>query len=227
LSSEERNSFIQTGYPANKILTVKNPINPDLYRTNKTFRSTLNLDNSTFIFIFCSRFIRTKGLLEVLEAFKIVLSTYKNIHLFCIGDGPEMPKAKNFIKEQFLNNHVTLTGFISEKQTRDFYSSADALVFPTRHQEGFPMVVFQSLAAGICIITTRIRAAADYLKDPDNLLWVDPVNHQQIAESMMRLISDKKLVQNMRDNNIIASQRFRTEKNAIEYINIFSRMVKD
>ena len=43
------------------------------------------------------------------------------------------------------------------------------------------MVIFNAAAAGLPIITTRIRAAADYLKEPDNCLWVEPRSPDLLA----------------------------------------------
>ena len=65
-------------------------------------------------------------------------------------------------------------GQIPEDEALDFYCGCDVLVFPTYHAEGFPMTVFQSLAGGLGIVTTRIRATADYLQEPENALFVPP-----------------------------------------------------
>lgn len=227
LSSEEKNAFLLRGFQEQKVFIVKNPVNPALYVKDINFKNTMGLADPTFIFIFCGRFIAFKGLMDVLNALKIVVSEFQYTHLFCIGDGPEMSKAQKFVTHNELNSFVTFTGFISEIETRNFYSNADALVFPSSHPEGFPMVVFQSLAAGIPIITTRIRASADYLKEPDNVLWGEPHNPVQIAESMIKLLTDNALVNRMKSNNVIKAYQFTTEKNALEYMSIFEKLIKE
>lgn len=226
LSSEEKNAFLSRGFQEQKVFVVKNPINPALYVKDTNFRSKMALDHQTFIFIFCARFLPFKGMMDVLEALKIVRTRFQNIHLFCIGDGPEMNKAKLFVTHNDLNSFVTFTGFIAETETQYYYTNADALVFPSSH-EGFPMVVFQSLAAGIPIITTRITAAADYLAEPDNVLWVEPHNPVQIAESMIKLLTDNALVNKMKSNNVIKAHQFTTDKNALEYLGIFETLIKN
>jgi glycosyltransferase involved in cell wall biosynthesis len=225
LSSQEKNAFIIKGFPADKFFIVKNPVNPALYVKDINFKRRMGLADTIFVFIFCGRFLEFKGLMDVLKALKKVVSAFQNTHLFCIGDGPEMNKAQQFVIQNNLESFVTFTGFIKEIETRYYYSNADSLVFPSR-REGFPMVVFQSLAAGMPIITTRITASADYLKEPDNVLWVEPHNPVLIAESMIRLLTDDALVNRMKSNNAIKAYQFTTDQNAPEYYGIFEKLVK-
>lgn len=66
-----------------------------------------------------------------------------------------------------LKNEVTFTEYIDEKKTLEIYLNSDILVFSTV-AEGFSMTIFNSAVAGLPIIISRIRAAADYLREPDN-----------------------------------------------------------
>lgn len=225
LSTMEKNAFVTRGFPEKKVFIVKNPVNPSIYLKDAGFRRKKALDNKTFIFFFCARFLAFKGLMDVLEALRVVSKRFQNIHLYCLGDGPEMDKAQLFVKSNDLVSFVTFTGFIPECETRDYYSNADAMVFPSSH-EGFPMAVFQSLAAGIPIITTRISASADYLSEPQNVLWVEHGNPDQIVISMERLLTDSRLVESMRKNNLLKGQQFTTDKNAVEYLAIFEKLIR-
>jgi glycosyltransferase involved in cell wall biosynthesis len=224
LSTQEKNAFIKAGFPGSKIFIVKNPVNPHIYIKDEAFRKEKSLDDQTFIFIFCARFLPFKGLMDVLEAVRVIRIRFPKIHLFCVGDGPEMSKAQLFVKDNNLIPIVTFTGFIPETETRAYYTNADSIVFPSSH-EGFPMAVFQSLAAGITIITTCIAASADYLDEPDNVLWVEHGNPGQIAIAMEKLLTDPILVEKMRSNNLLKSKQFTTEKNASEYLSIFEKII--
>lgn len=226
LSSEEKDAFIKKGFSEKKIFVVKNPIDPSLYIKDEKFKSALGLPDKTFVFIFCGRFIPQKGLMDTLNALLILKKEERlPVHLICIGDGPDMKMARSFVEDHMLIDQVTFTGFIPEKDIRPYYSNADALVFPTYHQEGFPMVVFQSLAAGLPIITTRIRAAADYLKEPKNVLWVEPKNPISIEFAMKKLLINHNVRIQMCNNNKLLSEQFTTNNNAIEYNRIFKKIL--
>lgn len=227
LSKEEKVFFVKAGFPGGKIYVVKNPINPAIYQRDIKFKSKIGIPGSSFVFIFCGRFIPEKGLMDVINAFFKIQRGNQSVYLICIGDGPEMNKAKMFVKDNKITERVFFTGFIRESEIIPYYSNADALVFPTYHQEGFPMVVFQSLAASLPIITTRIRAAADYLTEPENVIWVKSQNIESVVEAMNTLLNNLELRTRMIKNNKILSQQFTTDNNAIEYISVFENILEN
>lgn len=227
LSNEEKKEFVRLRYPSSKIFLVKNPINPTLYSKSEKFKDEIGISKETFLFLFCARFIKEKGLSDVLFALRDIVTKDKKIHLVAVGDGEEMEEAEFFVLNNHLSDYVTFTGFLPEKKILSYYSNSDALVFPTYHQEGFPMVVFQSLAAGLPIITTCIRACADYLKEPDNVIWVEAKNIQSIKEAMFKLLENKELVIKMSENNKKLSNNFTSEINAVEYIEIFNKIINN
>jgi glycosyltransferase involved in cell wall biosynthesis len=224
LSSREKEEFINEGYSKEKLYVVKNPVDASLYQRDVNFNSANGLAENAFVFIFCGRFIPQKGLMDVLEAFRKIISKNYPSHLFCIGDGPDMIKAKLFVANNNLKDKVSFTGFILEAAVKIYYSNADALVFPS-HREGFPMAVFQSLAAGISIVTTKINAAADYLREPENVLWVEPRNPENISMAMEKIVMDKTLRLQMSVNNKKLALQFTTENNALEYKAIFDKIL--
>lgn len=225
LSSEEKRGFVQRGIPDSKIFIVKNPVNPSLYVKDDNFKINMALDSNTFVFLYCGRFIPFKGVMDVLKAFCIIRSSFQNTHLICIGDGPQYKMARQFVEKHNLNSFVTFTGFITEAETRPYYSNSDSLVHPSK-REGFPMAVFQALAAGSSIITARITAAADYLIEPDNVLWVNHNDPEKLAESMITLLTDVSLVDKMKSNNLLKASNFTADKNALEYLDIFKKLVR-
>ena len=83
------------------------------------------------------------------------------------------------------------------------------------------MALFKSVAAGVPIITTRIRAAADYLKEPDNCLWVEQKNPAMIAEKVIYLLENPKIYKQMSQNNIELSKSFTRETICQELEEIF------
>jgi glycosyltransferase involved in cell wall biosynthesis len=99
------------------------------------------------------------------------------------------------------------------------------LVFPTYHYEGFPMVIFNSVAAGVPIITTRIRAAADYLREPDNCLWVEPKNPAMLAEKIIYLLTHAEVRATMKRNNEKLAQAFTAEVVTREYMGIYEQLL--
>ena len=89
------------------------------------------------------------------------------------------------------------------------------------------MAVFQAAAAGLPIIATRIRATADYLREPDNCLWVEPHNPEMLAEKILILLDNPALAERMSRNNRQIVKQFSADRVASEYIDIYSRILAD
>ena len=83
------------------------------------------------------------------------------------------------------------------------------------------MTIFQSVAAGLPILTTRIRAAADYLREPDNLLWVKPSNPEGLAERAAWLLDRPEVMAAMSRNNHALASAFGADAVAREYLSVY------
>ena len=87
------------------------------------------------------------------------------------------------------------------------------------------MTVFQAVAAGLPVITTKIRAAADYLKEPDNCLWVEPKEPGIIADKIRSLMDDSVMRQHMAANNRALGAQFTRSIISAEFLGIYKVVV--
>jgi glycosyltransferase involved in cell wall biosynthesis len=87
------------------------------------------------------------------------------------------------------------------------------------------MVIFNAAAAGLPIITTRIRAAADYLQEPLNCLWVEPRNPEMLAENVITLLDNSQLTASMSANNKELVERFSADVVTMEYLRAYEQIV--
>jgi glycosyltransferase involved in cell wall biosynthesis len=225
LSSEEKCNFVAAGQDAKKIFVVKNVVERDLAQHSADFNAQTGLAENTPILLFIARFIPAKGLLDVIRAAALLKDRSFNFFLLCIGDGPARSEAEEEVKRLGLNEHVRFPGMIPEHETAKFYVNSTMLVFPTYHYEGFPMSVFYALAAGRPIITTRIRAAADYLREPENCLWVEPRNPAMLAEKITELLTHSQMRLAMGENNRKLAKQFSAAPVAQAYLDIYRDII--
>jgi glycosyltransferase involved in cell wall biosynthesis len=218
LSEEERGNFLRAGVDAGKVFVVKNILDPSLYAPDPGLRAELGVGAATPVLLFASRFLATKGLQDVVRACGLLRDRGEDFVLVCLGDGPERGPAAAVVERLGLGERVHFLGQIPEAATRRYYASATTLVFPTFHQEGFPMTVFQAVAAGTPVVTTRIRAAADYLREPDNCLWVERRDPADLAAKVQRLLHDASTRERMARCNRELAQRFGRDVVAREFL---------
>jgi glycosyltransferase involved in cell wall biosynthesis len=221
LSSEERDNFLRAGAEALKVFVVRNAVRKLLDQPDEDFRGRMGIDEGVPVLLFIARFIPAKGLMDTLRACLALRERGVRFALLCVGDGPARAEAESFVAREGLEACVRFCGYVPEERTGEFYANATALLFPTYHYEGFPMVIFYAVAAGTPVITTRIRAAADYLKEPDNCLWVEPKNPPLLAAKIEHLLSHPELRERIRLHNLELAQKFTAEAVTSEYVQVY------
>jgi len=221
LSSEERANFLRGGVPAAKVFQVKNVVAPSVVPGTTQFAQQLQVASDTPLLLFIGRFIPAKGLLDCIKACKLLFDHQQDFLLLCVGDGPALPAAEAEVARLGLASRVRFFGYIPETEAANFYANSTMLLFPTYHYEGFPMVIFNAAAAGLPILTTRIRAAADFLTEPDNCLWVEPKRPDLLADKISKLISDSDLRNQMAENNKALAAQFSAAIVTREYLEIY------
>lgn len=225
LSSEEQRNFARAGIPEDKLFVIKNVVEENRAEPAPDFRQQLNLPGDMPLLLFIGRFIPAKGLIDVIRACGLLRDRDQQFYLLCIGDGPARREAEDAVAQLNLQNSIRFFGYIPEGETGKFYLNCDVLVFPTYHYEGFPMVIFNAAAAGLPIITTRIRAAADYLKEPQNCLWVEPKNPEMLADKISEILSNSRLSSSMRSNNKLLAAEFSAPTVTREYVAAYEQLM--
>lgn len=225
LSQEERSNFVEAGFDASKIVIVKNILDPSMYRPDPGFSQRSGLSPDIPVLLYAARFIPGKGVLDAVRACGVLAGRGVEVVLICAGDGPEKGAAEQEALHLGIGSRVRFPGFLPEEEMRELYANATLLVFPTFYDEGFPMVVFQSVAAGLPVITTRRRGAADYLREPDNCLWTEPHNPAMLADKVQELLGCPGLRASMSSANKTLARGFSAETVAGEFVALYRRLM--
>jgi len=92
--------------------------------------------------------------------------------------------------------HVHLIGFEEHTRVLERYAVSDAFVLPSR-DEGFPLVILEAMAAGLPIVSTRVGAVEDMVRDGIDGFLVEAGDIDALADRLKRLVDDKALRQRM------------------------------
>ena len=212
LSEEEKSTISKynTGI-AEKVSVTCNIIDPSRLISSAEFRKKYKLNNDKMKIIFIGRVVDEKGVFEFLKAIPLVDCKDK-CDFILVGDGKDFSQVKQLAGELGLDPYLRFIGWVEEGETEHFYDCVDILILPTFHTEGFSMVLFNAVASGLPVITTRIRAAVDHLKMPENVIWVEPKSEKQVADAINELIRNETLRNNMSANNKTLASRFSRDK---------------
>ena len=176
-----------------------------------------------FRLLYAARFIGSKGVLETIRACAILREKGFDIELECLGDGPLEQEAHQLADNLGLSESVNFRGHVPANELDRLFFETDVFVFPTSHNEGFPIGLFNAVAAGMPIVTTKTRAANDNLSDPDNCLFSTD-QPEDIAKRLAELIQNKELRTMMSEANVRFGEQLSPERMAVEYLAIYKKV---
>jgi len=154
------------------------------------------------------RFDKLKGYEFLLEAMKQVLEINKDVDLLIVGCGPEEHNIKRIAKNLDILDNVIFIDFIPPNDLPVYYSSSEFFALATLC-ESFGITFVEAMACGIPVVSTNVAAVPEVVGDTGIL--VEPRNSDQLAEAMLKLLSDEDLRQELSKKALKQAQKFSIE----------------
>lgn len=154
------------GVDAARIHVIPMGIDVDFFKPpsdRHTVRATLGWPLTPTIFFTARRLINRVGLLQLVDAARIVRSANDNFLIKIAGKGPLREELETAIADRGLTDCVELLGFVSEERLVQCYQAADVTVLPSQSLEGFGTIISESLACGTPVIVTPIGGMPEAL----------------------------------------------------------------
>ncbi len=197
------NSRIQSIYKSEKVVTLYNGINTnlfnkELYQDNiEELRNLYGLKLADIVLVFSGRLVPEKGICELLQAF-VGLKDSLNIKLLVVGSSVFKGAPKNnFTRklESLANqnkNNIIFTGYIPYPKMPAIYSIADIGIVPSVWEEPFGLTLIEQMAMSLPIITSDSGAIKEIVNEKCAIVVPrggSYVNHLQSA--MKSLITNE------------------------------------
>lgn len=152
------------------------------------FRNHFKINHHKRILLFMSRITPKKGLFMLLNAINIIIKDFDDWILVIVGPDEfgHKSEVESLVKELSMKDIVKFVDPVFNQLKRDAFSAADLFVLPS-YSEGAPMVILDSLAAGVPVITTKASPWKDLLNYECGW-WVD-ASVNEICEALKYAIS--------------------------------------
>ena len=146
------------------------------------------IDQEPFTFILISRLIKDKGVIEYIEAAKLVSKLHPDIQFKILGFlGVQNPTA---ISQEQMNEWLRLP-FVhylgSVDDVRPFIQDSDCVVLAS-YREGTPKVLLEAAAMGKPIITTNVPGCKEVVEDQLTGFLCDVRSAKDLAQKMCQMI---------------------------------------
>lgn len=202
-----------------KIHIVQNSIDIEKY---KALRKKTN--NSVNKILTINRLVYRKGLLDLVDAAKIVCRENPQTLFTIIGKGPLEKVLKNKIREYHLENNVVMPGEVPHAEIKKYLQEANVFVIPS-HYEGLPLSLLEAIASGKAIVGTDIKGIRDIITNGKNGLLVPKSNPKALARAITRIIINVPLQKKLEENAEKSAQNFDRRKKTEEILTIYNKLL--
>lgn len=168
------------------------------------------------IVAFASRMLKDKGILELIEAIKILKSRNVKAQFHFWGDIDSLNPSSVTTQEL---NHWQEVGLIiwhgSTTQVASVYQKSHLVVLPS-YREGLPKTLLEAASCGRAIVTTNVPGCREIVQHEINGLLVPSKNAPALADAIQELLTNSALRKNMgKESRKIIENHF-TEQQIIQ-----------
>jgi|GEM_PF-526419 len=196
LSEIPKQQLIAIGAPAEKCYVVAGSVDTE----KLTFVERTPTDKVTFLIV--ARLIEKKGYFILLDAFKRVVYSGRNVKLVIVGFGFLKGKIIERIQELNLEDSIE---FNDPSEIKDYFSfvttkyqQADVFVLPSivasdKDQEGTPLTILEASSTGLPIISTNVAGVPEIVTDGETGYIVEQRNVEALVAKMTYLADNPEI----------------------------------
>jgi glycosyltransferase involved in cell wall biosynthesis len=159
-----------------------------------SLRPELGIPADAIVFGFVGRFAPIKDLSTLVEAFVQLAAAEPHAHLLLIGDGETRADVEAQAARSGAASRIHFMGWRTDLPC--IFATIDIGVLTSRN-EGTPVALIETLAAGKPVVATNVGGVADVVDDGETGLLVEPGDAPACAAAMRRLADDPALRQAM------------------------------
>ena len=166
------------------------------HREWRALRVQLNIPIRQMVFLAVRRLTRRMGLLNLVDAVKIVLEKRSYLRgrlLFVlIGKGELREQIQQRITRYDLDDTIRLEGFVSDDLLPLYYRCADLSIIPSEALEGFGLVILESWASDTPVIGTPCGAIPEVIGEFNPDMIAKSCKPKDLAEKIITTATREK-----------------------------------
>jgi len=201
------------GVPESRIAKIRPGVDPERFRPGldaSALARRLGVEGRPTL-LTVSRIVkanRYKGHDVVLRALPRVVRSRPDLAYLIVGDGDDRSYLQRLATECGVSNNVIFTGHVADADLPLLYNLCDAFIMCSREDrtrrgvlaEGFGISLVEASACGKPVIGGHSGGTTDAVQHGVTGLLVDPVNAEEVANTILQVLREPELRQRFGEN---------------------------
>jgi glycosyltransferase involved in cell wall biosynthesis len=204
---------------------AKIDVSPIIHLPNFIEAGTLYEIKNEYKLLFVGRLEKVKGIEYLIKAMFLLIKVFPQTTLTVVGDGSHKKYLVNLTEDLHLNEHIQFIGWVENNNLDAYYEKASAVIIPSIGPENFPTVCNEAMSRGRPVIGTKVGGMVEIIDDGVNGYLIEPQCPEQIAEKVIKLFSEEKLLKELGRNAWEKAKKFSIEK-YVESVEVIYEEVK-
>jgi len=181
--------FISSRLPAKNIIVIRGGV--DISASSKFLKthSLAPLSQRQYAACFIGRLHPQKGVLELIDIWKIVNRRLPQAKLAIIGNGQLEPELRHQIRQLKLTNNIDLFGFLDGDKKENIFKESCLVLHPAIYDSG-GMAPAEAMAWGLPAVSFDLEALKTYY--PWGMVKIPCYDFNKFARTIIKLLQDQK-----------------------------------
>ena len=207
------------------IIPISNGLKTEIFNPNNNgeyLRKIFNLPDKNIV-LFAGRINEEKNLDVLIKAIPNVIKEV-DAHFLLVGSGGEYKNwLISLVKQLDVEKYTTFTDFLDYKDYPNIYSIADLFAIPSE-TELQSIVTMEAVATGLPVVVVNSGALPE-LACMNNGFVFEPKNSKQMADFIIKILSDEKLRKNMGKNSLKLIKSHSMESVVEQFEKIYEKVI--
>lgn len=187
------------------------------------FRRKYGIPEDRVLITQLSWMIPEKGIEDLLEAARLVLSRNPNAHFAMVGDGAYRERFMRYAVDLGIADSVTWTGNLLTPFEEGVFAASDIICQVSRWEEVFGFVMAEGMICRKPIVATRVGGIPELVEDGKTGFLVERRDAAAIAEQLLLLCNDRPLRERMgAAGQAVAAEKFDLRKNVADLLRLYA-----
>lgn len=191
----------------------------DLGKFNPSVPKIKKYQDGKINILFVGRIEERKGLIYLLQAFKILERKFQNLRLIVVGKGSLEGECKNYAKKNL--KEVSFEGEIVGPEIASYYATSHIFCSPAIFGESFGLVLVEAMACQKPVVAFANEGYKGVLTGKGARFLAEPRDYQILAKKLEILIKNPKLRKEMGQWGIKEVQKYSWEKIASQVLDFY------